>query len=80
MLINLWLRCRHFLCLKARLRNKKKDRGLPKASFPRSSPKNDRFDEGEVVKIEIDESLFNNWSGDYFPVMSFPKLDMFLFS
>lgn len=44
----------------ARPRNKKKGRGPPRAPVPPSPPKKDRFDDGEVVKIEIDESLFSN--------------------
>ncbi|RVX05978.1 30S ribosomal protein S31, chloroplastic [Vitis vinifera] len=43
----------------ARPRNKKKGRGPPRAPIPPSPPKKDRFEDDEVVKIEIDESLFN---------------------
>ncbi|XP_010923076.1 small ribosomal subunit protein bTHXc [Elaeis guineensis] len=43
----------------ARPRNKKKGRGPPRVPAPPSPPKKDRFDDGEVVKIEIDESLFS---------------------
>ncbi|XP_072953837.1 small ribosomal subunit protein bTHXc [Typha angustifolia] len=43
----------------ARPRNKKKGRGPPRVPAPPSPPKKDRFDDGEVVKIELDESLFN---------------------
>ncbi|XP_042475608.1 30S ribosomal protein S31, chloroplastic [Macadamia integrifolia] len=42
----------------ARPRNKKKGRGPPRVPIPPSPPKKDRFDDDEVVKIEIDESLF----------------------
>ncbi|KAJ4977820.1 hypothetical protein NE237_008600 [Protea cynaroides] len=42
----------------ARPRNKKKGRGPPRVPAPPSPPKKDRFDDDEVVKIEIDESLF----------------------
>ncbi|XP_043702764.1 30S ribosomal protein S31, chloroplastic [Telopea speciosissima] len=42
----------------ARPRNKKKGRGPPRVPIPPSPPKKDRFDDNEVVKIEIDESLF----------------------
>ncbi|KAL6980682.1 Ubiquitin-40S ribosomal protein S31 [Sarracenia purpurea var. burkii] len=44
----------------ARPRNKKKGRGPPRAPAPPSPPKKDRFDDGEKVKIEIDESLFSS--------------------
>ncbi|WOL08382.1 hypothetical protein Cni_G17135 [Canna indica] len=43
----------------ARPRNKNKGRGPPRVPVPPSPPKKDKFDDGEVVKIEIDESLFN---------------------
>uniref|UniRef100_A0A1D1ZK81 30S ribosomal protein S31, chloroplastic n=1 Tax=Anthurium amnicola TaxID=1678845 RepID=A0A1D1ZK81_9ARAE len=43
----------------ARPRDKKKGRGPPRALVPPSPPKKDRFDDGEIVKIEIDESLFS---------------------
>ncbi|KAJ0984106.1 hypothetical protein J5N97_002462 [Dioscorea zingiberensis] len=43
----------------ARPRNKKKGRGPPRVPVPPAPPKKDRFDDGEVVKIEIDESLFS---------------------
>ncbi|KAL7611620.1 30S ribosomal protein S31, chloroplastic [Lactuca sativa] len=44
----------------ARPRNKKKGRGPPRVPVPPAPPKKDRFDDGEVVKIEIDESLFSS--------------------
>ncbi|KAI3748808.1 hypothetical protein L6452_12163 [Arctium lappa] len=44
----------------ARPRNKKKGRGPPRVPVPPAPPKKDKFDDGEVVKIEIDESLFSN--------------------
>ncbi|KAK3014882.1 hypothetical protein RJ639_008454 [Escallonia herrerae] len=44
----------------ARPRNKSKGRGPPRVPVPPAPPKKDKFDDGEVVKIEIDESLFNN--------------------
>ncbi|KAM0941445.1 putative 30S ribosomal protein [Dioscorea sansibarensis] len=43
----------------ARPRNKKKGRGPPRAPMPPAPPRKDRFDDDEVVKIEIDESLFS---------------------
>ncbi|XP_065027646.1 glycosylinositol phosphorylceramide mannosyl transferase 1-like isoform X2 [Musa acuminata AAA Group] len=43
----------------ARPRDKTKGRGPPRSPVPPSPPKKDRFDDGEVVKIEIDESLFS---------------------
>ncbi|CAA7406416.1 unnamed protein product [Spirodela intermedia] len=43
----------------ARPRNKKKGRGPPRVPVPPSPPRKDRFDDGEIVKIEIDESLFS---------------------
>ncbi|XP_020102219.1 30S ribosomal protein S31, chloroplastic [Ananas comosus] len=43
----------------ARPRDKKKGRGPPRAPMPPSAPRKDRFDDGEIVKIEIDESLFS---------------------
>ncbi|CAL9105907.1 unnamed protein product, partial [Musa textilis] len=43
----------------ARPRDKTKGRGPPRAAVPPSPPKKDRFDDGEIVKIEIDESLFS---------------------
>ncbi|XP_059628009.1 small ribosomal subunit protein bTHXc-like [Cornus florida] len=42
----------------ARPRNKNKGRGPPRVSVPPAPPKKDRFDDDEVVKIDIDESLF----------------------
>ncbi|KAI6675192.1 hypothetical protein NL676_003098 [Syzygium grande] len=44
----------------ARPRDKKKGRGPPRVAAPPAPPRKDRFDDGEVVKIEIDESLFAN--------------------
>ncbi|KAI3757873.1 hypothetical protein L6452_05416 [Arctium lappa] len=44
----------------ARPRNKKKDRGPPRVPVPPAAPRKDRFDDGEVVKIEINESLFSD--------------------
>ncbi|KAK3005397.1 hypothetical protein RJ639_016930 [Escallonia herrerae] len=41
----------------ARPRNKSKGRGPPRVPVPPAPPKKDKFDDGEVVKIEIDESL-----------------------
>ncbi|KAF5750851.1 PLASTID-SPECIFIC RIBOSOMAL protein 4 [Tripterygium wilfordii] len=41
----------------ARPRNKKKGRGPPRVPLPPSAPKKDLFEDTEVVKIEIDESL-----------------------
>ncbi|XP_020594590.1 30S ribosomal protein S31, chloroplastic [Phalaenopsis equestris] len=43
----------------ARPRNKKKGRGPPRIPVPPSPPRKDRFDDGEKVKIVIDESLFS---------------------
>nr|XP_018684342.1 PREDICTED: 30S ribosomal protein S31, chloroplastic [Musa acuminata subsp. malaccensis] len=43
----------------ARPRDKTRGRGPPRAPVPPSPPKKDRFDDGEIVKIEIDESLFS---------------------
>ncbi|PWA38113.1 hypothetical protein CTI12_AA584220 [Artemisia annua] len=44
----------------ARPRNKKKGRGPPRVPVPPAPPRKDKFDDGEVVKIEIDESIFSN--------------------
>ncbi|KAL8102208.1 small ribosomal subunit protein bTHXc [Apium graveolens] len=44
----------------ARPRNKSKGRGPPRVPVPPAPPRKDKFDDGEVVKIEIDESLFSN--------------------
>ncbi|XP_010528814.1 PREDICTED: 30S ribosomal protein S31, chloroplastic [Tarenaya hassleriana] len=44
----------------ARPRNKKKGRGPPRLPVPPSPPRKDKFDDGEKIKIEIDESLFSN--------------------
>ncbi|KAG6483374.1 30S ribosomal protein S31, chloroplastic-like [Zingiber officinale] len=43
----------------ARPRNKSKGRGPPRTPVPPSPPKKDKFDDGEIVRIEIDESLFS---------------------
>ncbi|KAJ8753760.1 hypothetical protein K2173_000014 [Erythroxylum novogranatense] len=43
----------------ARPRDKKKGRGPPRIPVPSSPPKKESFGDGEVVKIEIDESLFS---------------------
>ncbi|KAJ7961261.1 30S ribosomal protein S31, chloroplastic [Quillaja saponaria] len=42
----------------ARPRDKNKGRGPPRVTAPPAPPKKDRFDTDEIVKIEIDESLF----------------------
>ncbi|KAL8247841.1 hypothetical protein R6Q59_009057 [Mikania micrantha] len=44
----------------ARPRNKKKGRGPQRVPVPPAPPRKDKFDDGEVIKIEIDESLFSN--------------------
>ncbi|KAK9061028.1 hypothetical protein SSX86_018208 [Deinandra increscens subsp. villosa] len=44
----------------ARPRNKKKGRGPPRVPVPPAPPRKDKYDDGEVVKIEIDESIFSN--------------------
>ncbi|KAF8032004.1 hypothetical protein BT93_D1039 [Corymbia citriodora subsp. variegata] len=44
----------------ARPRNKKKGRGPPRVVAPPAPPRKDRFEDNEVIKIEIDESLFAN--------------------
>lgn len=44
----------------ARPRNKKKGRGPPRVTAPPAPPRKDRFEDNEVIKIEIDESLFAN--------------------
>ncbi|KAL4556914.1 hypothetical protein LXL04_035080 [Taraxacum kok-saghyz] len=44
----------------ARPRNKTKGRGPPRVPVPPAPPRKDRYDDGEVVKIEIDESIFSN--------------------
>ncbi|KAL3521196.1 hypothetical protein ACH5RR_019345 [Cinchona calisaya] len=41
----------------ARPKDKKKGRGPPRVAIPPAPPRKDRYDDGEVVKIEIDESL-----------------------
>ncbi|KAK2993744.1 hypothetical protein RJ640_018365 [Escallonia rubra] len=50
----------HTNLARARPRNKSKGRGPPRVPVPPALPKKDKFDDGEVVKIEIDESLFND--------------------
>ncbi|XP_030551770.1 30S ribosomal protein S31, chloroplastic [Rhodamnia argentea] len=42
----------------ARPRNKKKGRGPPRVAAPPAPPRKDRFEDNEVIKIDIDESLF----------------------
>ncbi|KAI3416757.1 uncharacterized protein J3R85_015121 [Psidium guajava] len=42
----------------ARPRNKKKGRGPPRVAAPPAPPRKDRFEDNEVTKIDIDESLF----------------------
>ncbi|KAL3834852.1 hypothetical protein ACJIZ3_009588 [Penstemon smallii] len=44
----------------ARPKNKNKGRGPPRVPAPPLPPRKDKYDDGEVVKIEIDESLFSN--------------------
>ncbi|KAK4436527.1 30S ribosomal protein S31, chloroplastic [Sesamum alatum] len=44
----------------ARPKDKKKGRGPPRVPAPPLPPRKDKYDDGEVVKIEIDESLFSN--------------------
>ncbi|XVE97050.1 hypothetical protein REPUB_Repub02eG0277000 [Reevesia pubescens] len=44
----------------ARPRDKKKGRGPPRVPVPPSPPRKDKFDDGEKIKIEIDESLFSS--------------------
>ncbi|XP_042026760.1 30S ribosomal protein S31, chloroplastic-like [Salvia splendens] len=44
----------------ARPKDKKKGRGPPRVPAPPLPPRKDKYDDGEVVKIEIDESLFGN--------------------
>ncbi|KAK1256702.1 hypothetical protein QJS04_geneDACA024373 [Acorus gramineus] len=44
----------------ARPRNKNKGRGPPRTAVPPLPLKKDKFDDGSIVKIEIDESLFSN--------------------
>ncbi|CAH9069513.1 unnamed protein product [Cuscuta europaea] len=41
----------------ARPKDKHKGRGPPRVSIPPSAPKKDPFDDGEVINIEIDESI-----------------------
>ncbi|KAF3449735.1 hypothetical protein FNV43_RR10466 [Rhamnella rubrinervis] len=44
----------------ARPRNKKKGRGPPRLPVPPSPPRKDKYEDDEIVKIEIDESFFSN--------------------
>ncbi|KAK9159035.1 hypothetical protein Scep_005609 [Stephania cephalantha] len=44
----------------ARPRDKKKGRGPPRIPVPSLTPKQDLFEDNEVVKIDIDESPFSN--------------------
>ncbi|XXG60113.1 hypothetical protein AAC387_Pa04g2090 [Persea americana] len=44
----------------SRPKNKNKGRGPPRPPMPPSQPRKDNYDDGEVVKIEIDESLFTS--------------------
>lgn len=41
--------------VQARPRNKKKGRGPPRVVAPPAAPKRDPFDDGQVIKIEINE-------------------------
>ncbi|KAG9138804.1 hypothetical protein Leryth_007434 [Lithospermum erythrorhizon] len=41
----------------ARPHDKKKGRGPPRVPVPPAPPRKDKYDDGEVIKIEIDESL-----------------------
>ncbi|XP_054784531.1 30S ribosomal protein S31, chloroplastic isoform X1 [Prosopis cineraria] len=43
----------------ARPKDKKKGRGPPRVYAPPAPSKKDKFEDNEVVKIEIDESLFS---------------------
>ncbi|KAL3652220.1 ribosomal protein [Castilleja foliolosa] len=43
----------------ARPHDKKKGRGPPRVHAPPLPPRKDKYDDGEVVKIEIDESFSN---------------------
>ncbi|GMY25548.1 30S ribosomal protein S31, chloroplastic [Fagus crenata] len=43
----------------ARPRNKNKGRGPPKVPVTPSPPRKDKFEDDEVIKIEIDESLLS---------------------
>lgn len=43
----------------ARPRDKKKGRGPPRVFAPPAPSKKDKFEDNEVVKIEINESLFS---------------------
>ncbi|KAH9672832.1 30S ribosomal protein S31 [Citrus sinensis] len=44
----------------ARPRDKKKGRGPPRVTAPPAPPRKDRFDDGEKIHIDLDESLFSN--------------------
>ncbi|KAK6145480.1 hypothetical protein DH2020_022300 [Rehmannia glutinosa] len=43
----------------ARPKDKKKGRGPPRVPAPPLPPRKDKYDDGEVIKIEIDESFAN---------------------
>ncbi|KAI4353286.1 hypothetical protein L6164_002248 [Bauhinia variegata] len=43
----------------SRPRNKKKGRGPPRPYAPPAPAKKDKFEDNEIIKIEIDESLFS---------------------
>lgn len=58
------VRCVGFMILmscmyQARPRDKKKGRGPPSLYAPPAPTKKDKFEDNEVIKIEIDESLFS---------------------
>ncbi|KZV42385.1 hypothetical protein F511_23843 [Dorcoceras hygrometricum] len=44
----------------ARPKDKSKGRGPPRVAAPPLPPRKDKYDDGDVIKIEIDESLFAN--------------------
>ncbi|XP_073019981.1 small ribosomal subunit protein bTHXc [Primulina eburnea] len=44
----------------ARPKDNSKGRGPPRVTAPPLPPRKDKYDDGEVIKIEIDESLFAN--------------------
>ncbi|XP_073128390.1 small ribosomal subunit protein bTHXc [Henckelia pumila] len=44
----------------ARPKDNSKGRGPPRVAAPPLPPRKDKYDDGEVIKIEIDESLFAN--------------------
>ncbi|KAL8462954.1 hypothetical protein ACS0TY_033820 [Phlomoides rotata] len=43
----------------ARPKDKKKGRGPPRVPAPPLPPRKDKYDDGEVIRIEIDESFSN---------------------